>query len=377
MGLFGDKKKGFESLKTLSEKEIQSKLYGHLRKSDRIIQEDLPSLSKPRQETQTVYKSSEATKTLTPSVSSPVKTTAPDLFKPQEFRPDAPAVSRRTEEEVSIKNTDLKPSVTAKIYTDKYAKPHETKSNIFTKTSSGIGGALLQTVKQIGFKSVEVLGTAISGILRLFASLDFRKPAVRKFFYAVLTIAVLAFIFIGIHHLNKNREIAMKTPGKKLSAQKKKEKSSNPSQPLTAALTASNSNNAPATVSATSVAETALAKAEKKTEGIPVKSETKITTPISAKAEAKKTSSPAVEVPGYVIQVATFATQDDAGRLVQKFQAAGFSSFFKSVARSGGRVYYCVFIGKFATHQDADDKLSEFKKQEVAKPFQDAFVRSV
>lgn len=380
MGLFGDKKKGAESLKTLSEKDIQSKLYGHLRNSDRIIQEDLPALSKPRQESQAYHKSSENLKTLTPSVSS-AKASGSDLF--------AEAASiRRPEEEGIFKSIESKSSQTAKISFEKQQKS-ASQARGLGQSVQGIAGAFIQVLKQLIFKMVEAFATAVSAFVSLVFSIDFRKPSVRRFFYGAAAVAALVLIFTGIHHLNKNREIAMKAPHKKAAEQPKKSRTPNPSEALTAALSsgASEETSASDTPKSGDLSEKAASELKKrsaasersisKTPEVKKAKTPAETVKTETKKEISSETSASVQTPGSVIQVATFATQEDASNLVEKFKAAGFSSFLKSVSRSGGRVYYCVFIGKFQTQQEAENKLAEFKKQEVARSFQDAFVRSL
>ena len=79
----------------------------------------------------------------------------------------------------------------------------------------------------------------------------------------------------------------------------------------------------------------------------------------------------------YAIQVATFASKNDADSLAKKLKGSGLKAFVRSLTRPGGRVYQCVFLGRFATYGEAESMLAEFKKQESAKPFQDAFVRTL
>lgn len=365
MGLFGEKRKGSDSLKTLSEKDIQSRLYGHLRTGN-VIQEDFPALSKPKQESQVFQKSLETAKILTPSAST-TKTAGPDLFT------EAP---RRTEEEISPKlfESSKSSSPASRIHFQKQAQvPAPSRS--FVQILQGIASAVTQVLKQIVFKFVEAFATAVSALIGIVASVDFRKPAVRRVAYVAASILALVLIFTGIHHLNKNREIAMKSPHRKAAEAPKKHKIIHPSEPLESALseTVAEAPSVPAAAKASDVKEKAPAKAAPVTEPKKMKASAepvKAETPAAATATTGKTS-------GAVIQVATFATQEDAGKLVEKFKTAGFSSFFKSVSRSGGRVYYCVYIGKFQTQQEAEAKLAEFKKQEVARSFQDAFVRSL
>ena len=182
---------------------------------------------------------------------------------------------------------------------------------------------------------------------RLLLSLDFRKPAVRRTAYAAGGIAFLAGLFAGIHLLNAQREIAMKAP-----------------RPPAAA--------SPAPNSAEAVSGT--------------KDRRESTAGEKPSMPSGSSLSPAAAIDGeisvkqpYVIQVATFAQEEDAGRLAERLGRAGAGPrvFVKALSRAGGRIYYCVFIGRFADYPDAESRLAKFKRMEAARPFQDAFIRSL
>jgi cell division septation protein DedD len=78
----------------------------------------------------------------------------------------------------------------------------------------------------------------------------------------------------------------------------------------------------------------------------------------------------------YVIQVVTYPSFQDADSIMKTLKSAGFRAFVKESTRASGRVFYMVLIGGFRTAAEAQSQLSKFRGQEVARPFQDAFVRT-
>ncbi len=345
MGFFDAKKKSGDNFRTLSEKDIQQKLYGHLRQNHKAVQEDLPSYARPIQEAQ---KSAVSLKTI-PSVPK-----SSDLFISQEN--DAALLSEPRKVVSEPRPASLASSAPAKAYIEK-----STKVVPPSHPSKPILENVVQILKTALFKLAEVLGFLITGVLRIIASIDFRKPAIRKAFYTVAGIAFLMFVLFSIHMLNVQREEAMKNPAKKPRALKKVEKAQ---EPESTSLTVSNE------IQSKAASSTEAPQKETAKQAVPA---------TSLSNQALSPSSPALSVSqgNYVIQVATFATKIDAQNLAGRFKEAELSAFVKPLSRSGGRVYYCVFIGRFQTQQQAEEKLSIFKKKEVSKPFQDAFVRSL
>lgn len=93
--------------------------------------------------------------------------------------------------------------------------------------------------------------------------------------------------------------------------------------------------------------------------------------------QAKQTVSPQPlpKKKPYAIQVATYATQRDAQRLAEQMRGAGFSAFIQSSNRPNGKTFYLVFLGRFATFQEAEAKFKEFHRNPLAKDFKDSFIR--
>jgi cell division septation protein DedD len=80
----------------------------------------------------------------------------------------------------------------------------------------------------------------------------------------------------------------------------------------------------------------------------------------------------------YVIQVATYAVLEDANRIIQSLKQAGFESFFKKQVRnSTGHSFFTVCLGRFESYTNAQETLAKFRKAAVARPFQDAFIRTM
>ena len=79
----------------------------------------------------------------------------------------------------------------------------------------------------------------------------------------------------------------------------------------------------------------------------------------------------------YVIQIATYINREDAQKMSDQLVQEGFPSFIENLSRQNGKVYFCVFIGRFGAYSEAESMLSEFKKKAIAQPFQDAFIRAL
>ncbi len=91
---------------------------------------------------------------------------------------------------------------------------------------------------------------------------------------------------------------------------------------------------------------------------------------------ADVTVTPAPVKNSYVIQVVTYPTRSDAEQIVASFKKAGVPAFVKENSRPSGRLFYLVLIGSFRTEAEAQAHLSKFKTKDVARPFQDAFVKA-
>jgi cell division septation protein DedD len=208
--------------------------------------------------------------------------------------------------------------------------------------------AMGQGVKAVLFALVLAVKTLLVFIFRIFNRVDFRSPEVRRAAYIAAGVIFLGGLFASIHLLNVNREVAMKQPRKVV-----RPAPTPAAKPVASSVPAQNA--APA-----ARAETAAVTPARET----------LIAPAGPAAET------AVQK-GHVIQIATFAAQADADKLVLKVQQEGMKAFVKPLVRTGGKTYYCVFIGAFASNAEAEQQLAKFKKKELARPFQDAFIRTL
>lgn len=356
MGLFGLSKKE-RDLKALSEKEIQLRLYGHLRAPHAASHDKgaiahnkpiRPVILGPQVRTVEERKPAPVQTQTTESAPSHVRTTHPpkpetgdDLFSTstQEAPKARPAVTQQ-QPRVS------KPAP----YASQSSKPAAPKKNIFAGFTAVILNkvvpAVWTVVKGVLVFAFQLIAALIGFISSSLLKIDFKNPRVRRIFSWTLGLGLLAFLLIGIHILNLKREVAMKHP-KKVTIAKKKDV-------------------IPQQVAVQTLASDAAAESATADESV-LTPATTVETPVA----------PAVSQKGQVIQIATFATLSDAEKLVAKLKQSGWPSFAKPLVRTGGKTYYCVFLGAFKSSQEAETKLAEFKKKEISKSFQDAFVRTL
>ena len=384
MGLFGNKKKGNESLHTLSEKEIQARLYGTFR-NPQATASDVPMTAPP------AAKSSPNGGYAQEFSRPAVKNSKPETMM---NRSSLPAVDPESEKDLFKMSQSVQSSgLSNKVQPGDTVPSFSKETSQFTpapkpapKAPSFPVGAWVSAAARLfrGFvlKTLAALGWALRSLFRLVLAIDFRKPLVRRFAYGVGIFALLAFLFGSIQSLNGKREAAMKNPPKpavrkihasapkqaKAAASKKQEqKKTVEAQKTPASETPQNTADSKASAAKTSKKESKPA-----TDGKAV--ETKDSNPAAVPAAV----GPAPSSQGnYSIQIATFAAREDAEKLTSALTAQQFETFIKPLNRPGGRVYYCVFVGHYPSSAEGEKKLEDFKKKDVAKPFQDAFVRSV
>lgn len=178
---------------------------------------------------------------------------------------------------------------------------------------------------------------SIAGILSL-GKLG-RKLSNRKVMTWIAAVGFLTFVFWGIHSLNSKREKFMTSPVKKV--EKK-------------------------------AAELVVADAQPKAEAVAA------ATAAALPATTTSAVTPPASKGSYVIQVATYASLEDANKLVGQFTQKNFRSFIKSFQRNAaGRVYHSVYIGRFMEYSQAETQLEKFRRSKISEPFQDAFIRSL
>lgn len=347
MGLFETKKKNTESLKTLSEKEIQAKLYGHIRTNFRPAGEE------------TSFKSAAASKSSSPALFKSAESSSVTLSG------TATMTTAPVKKEEKMR-ANVQPSLISK-YQEKTTKP----------AKMNVGPFFLNGLKWVISRLVFALRWTVSSAWNAFRVFDFRRPLTQRFVYGGLAVLVLTGLFFGIHQLNLKREAAMKEApenARKMAAKKSAAKvlaADQEQQALSLPLQDDKEDavleppSNPAIVSKNAVkTKKKISKKKTDSENAPA-----ATTAVTGRED--------FQGPFYAIQIATFATREDAGNLIDKFKQAGWDAFEKSLTRSGSRLYYCVFVGRFSNRQEAETKLTDFKRSEVSKPFQDAFVRSL
>lgn len=353
MKLFGLGKKPGD-MKTLSEKEIQVKLYGHLRSPHAGATHDAAVITLPKAQPRPAIVHPQS-QTLTRderknvTISSTGETTG------------APRPSYMTPKPKEEPAEAARPKAMNKPFQS--TKP---KAAAFTKFASAAAGKILPAVWAVVKAALtfiaQLLVAAIGMITQIFLKIDFKNPRVRRVFSWTFGIGLLAFVLVGIHMLNVKREFAMKHPNRTVSVKPKpRAKAQIPNQ-VTSQTLISESAAETASERALTAAESAI---------------TAATAPSAVTAPAATSETPVVSQKGQVIQIATFAAQTDAEKLVERLKADGWKCFVKPLVRPGGKTYYCVFLGAYKTSQEAETKLAAFKKKEIAKPFQDAFIRSL
>lgn len=419
MSLFGNKKNNKnESLHTLSETEIQKKLYGGVlpggraglkreeeKKAPQSLKDEVKEIQKPASEP------AQSSTAVAPQPSKPHKTeklaSEPTLDLFEQANEEEPEVveespvnqfdeveeARETSQPITEKVSSVQrekiqqwvkkenkiveetpksttPTSSVKptsVYRPERVPGHEPAEKSSNAVAEGAGKAVkvfFQTI--IGF-----FGVLLAGTISFFLKIDFRKPQIRKLFYWLGAVAILAGLLIAIHFLNVKRENAMngKVPvassseSKNASAstterqQESSQKSSTTEVSSNSARQVQDSN---VSSESTSAASTQLQTAESSEE--------------NTGADVQPT--PSAEK-SYVIQVATYAVKSDAERIVERFSEAGIQSFVKSLKRPSGKLYYCVFLGTFPDYSTAEEALSDFKRTDSARPYQDSFVRRI
>ena len=321
MGFFSKKKNADAPSSVLSESEIQKKLYGEFSDGvSHVVIGDREQLKEPA--------------SLPPKESSLEKDATFGLFSAQRDVLSEPELSPRqvspeqkpvdhVSRHVPLHAFEKKPvsSASASSSSDSYARfrynrPRENKWALF-----------LDLLKEFSEKTGE--------LFKFF--LDPKQVAIRRVFYWGAAVLVVFFLFWGVNALNSQREEAMrvryKIPGESVKT----------------------SNAVATVVSAKPVAERP---------GVITPVPVRTSKPVSSSAES------------YVIQVVTYPSAQDADSIMETLKNSGFRAFVKESARPSGGVFYMVLIGGFRTAAQAQSQLLKFRGQEVARPFQDAFVRT-
>lgn len=341
MGVRKKKKNPDSPSSVLSESEIQKKLYGEFSSGAApVVTGD--------------GESSKEAVTVAPKESLPGKPDpALDLFSaqrdvlsedrpsprklPPEPKPVVESAPRLDPVPVSEKKTPSPAvTITSPVNQDAYSRfpynrPRESKAAVVRELWNGIVEKAHELVSYIS---------------------DPKQVVVRRAFYWVAAVLIVFILFWGVNALNSQREEAMQTRYK-ISGEK-----------------------APVKVPMKAPAREAVAIPSE-----PVAERPVVITPapvkrVKARPEGTDQAAVAPSTGPYVIQVVTYPTRQDAEQIVNVFTRAGLRAFVKEDARSSGRVFYLVLLGGFRTAADAQAELTKFRTQEVARPFQDAFVKT-
>lgn len=192
--------------------------------------------------------------------------------------------------------------------------------------------------------------------------LDPRKPQARRLLYSITACVLVAALFVGVFRLNAQRKKAMLGEIPRATAVQ---------TPLVSSAPVVEAAKVPAvTVDLTDATSEAIQKEESQ-EMILKALENSSGGSLSAVA-------PPVSAGKYVIQVATYVLVEDANRVIESLKQAGFESFYKKQIRnSTGNTFYTVCLGRFESYPLAQENLAKFRKAAVARPFQDAFIRTL
>lgn len=377
MSLFEQKKKTASSLKALSENEIQKKLYGNLRPE--LL--DRPRGAKPQVTPQPTLGFNPAA-SASPRPRPEVSTVRPteDLFdtspreessQPQQA-PVTPKKELFTEKSRMDRLAQLAeiegPGLTNVSREAPWKKKPASAASLNVSGSirkaSEFGGKAGGYFAAGGKNLVQVLFAGAALLIGAVQAFDLRKPVVRRVIYWTAGAAALFSIFMGIHLLNVRREEAMKAPQKPAVKKALPESSSAAQTTVPAKVIKPEGETLSAATPETKAAPAQASASETKTEKKPE--------PASSSASA-----PAAGKGRYVIQIATFAGPNDAERVQKTLKGAELPVFLKALTRPSGRVYYSVFMGRYATFDEAQAGFEFFRKNEAGKSFQDAFIRTI
>lgn len=346
MGFLNKKKIRDTPVSTLSESEIQKKLYGEFHAGDADVavgeREHFktsgisPSGSKENQKSRDEKE---------------VSKTAPDLFNTsQEILSHMESVPKKPIPESKITESLLQP-VTSQSHEKRSAPIESGVSSDNSKRFSLLGSAAKKQrewrISSKGFLEKNL------GFLKGFSHAS--RLVSTKVLYGVGAIVVVFLLFWGVSVLNSQREGAMRDRYKLPKTTNKVEtiQSSNsviPAESFEAVPPVKNAMPREVVITPAAVQHSVAAKT--------VTAETNLNGP-------------------YVIQVVTYPSEEDARQVIEALKRENFNAFFKENKRPSGRIFYVVMIGRFRTEAEAQAQLLKFRAKEIARPFQDAFVKSI
>ena len=335
MGFLSKKKNTDVPSSVLSESEIQKKLYGEFsQRASHVVIGEREHFKEPVSEP---FFSKESSLTKDPTFdlfSAQKDALSESSLSPRQISPEQKS-NDPASRYVPIQDFEKKPvsSTAASSGSDPYARfrynrPQENKL-----------GTILDLLKAIPGKAGE--------LFKFFS--DPKQVVVRRIFYWGAAVLVVSFLFWGVNALNSQREEAMrvryKIPGE------------------VASVKVQNMEEAVVPVQPAAERPVVITPAPVRTRNV------RTSEGGSATAAAPLSGS-------YVIQVVTYPTKQDADQIVSSLRRAGLRAFVKENARPSGRLFYLVLIGGFRSEAEAQTQLLKFRAKEVARPFQDAFVKS-
>ncbi len=343
--LFSSKDKKTNSSKMLTEAEIKRKLYG---------------------EYETVSGGSH-------SAAHEVKMTGP-AFESQAVKKPAVDINTRSHAAVSALGAGVKPQLAPR------PSFSNSRSNDKAKVVSPQGGW-----KQVLLKSGRTALGVIAGVLwkigsYLVKALDFvlrildpRKPQARRLLYSITACILVAALFIGVFRLNSQRKKAMlgELPAVSVAA---------PAVSSVSSAASAQENVSPLSGSSNDSAVVADSSQREESQEMILKAleNSSVSVPSTSSPVSESVTAPAAVGGKYVIQVATYAVLEDANRIIQNLKQSGFESFYKKQVRnSTGHSFFTVCLGRFESYSSAQESLATFRKASVARPFQDAFIRTM
>ena len=345
---FLSKEKKLGSSRVLTESEIKKKLYGQYETTS----SDTHSSSLESKMTQPTFETRQLPQRESLSGSSSMRTTSFGATS----RPES-LVTRSSSIPLSDKSSER--PVT-------FQKPLSTSSKTNSDRRAWRSNSI-QIVQFLGgflagllWKTGSYLVQALEFLLKI---LDPRKPQARKLLYSITACVLVVALFLGVFRLN---------------AQRKKAMMGELSLPTTSALVGASEKSAKTEISLNPLLPSAPL--DPKSQLAVRENQDQYYNSADRKVGSSSVApaAPAVAAGKYVIQVATYAVLEDANRLIESINQAGFSAFFKKQSRSStGHTFYPVYLGRFESSFAAQQSLSKFRKASVARPFQDAFVRTL
>ncbi|MSR76660.1 MAG: SPOR domain-containing protein [Candidatus Omnitrophica bacterium] len=339
MGPVDPKKKKSDGLNTLSETEIQNRLYGTYR-------------APHREEKQQPGKTEARVNSVSPVDFNRPHGKSLDLFT-------SPSSTTRLVSAAPTTESVPKLAIPSSKWLEQELKgPSQNPVKLSTpgKALTGMSRENVKPERQGPSAVVEFLRIVTGFFIRVSLSLvrllrvkDSLKPNQNKNIYWTGGVAILALILMGIHSLNNQRERAMMSPHhnpKKIMPQVKEVK----------------------VTEGADFTSLSLSTKSKETAELMPRDEKQAPKPNSGNQEV---TSP------YVIQVATYANLADAEKKLGMIKMQSFPGFIQSLKRQSGRVYHCVFVGRFKTFEEAEKVLNNFKTKDFSESFPDVFIRSL